>query len=58
MGRPKSPFNVRAYPPGNMVKTKKANQLITEYNFKQNKDLKLITEILMRGNSEIFIKKL
>ena len=27
MGRPKSPFNVRAYPQDNMVKTKKANQL-------------------------------
>ena len=36
-GRPKSPFNSRAYPPGNMVKTKKVNRQITEFNYKLNK---------------------
>ena len=44
-GRPKSPFNTRAYPPGQHGQNKKENRLILVFNYKQNKNLKLITEI-------------
>ena len=36
-GRPKSPFNSRAYPPGQHGQNKKGNQQITAFNFRQNK---------------------
>ena len=37
-GRPKSPFNSRAYPPGQHGQNKKANQQIMAFNFKPNKN--------------------
>ena len=37
-GRPKSPFNSRAYPPGQHGQNKKESQQITEFNYKQNKN--------------------
>jgi len=37
-GRPKSPFNSRAYPPGQQDKIKKENQLTSVSNYKQNKN--------------------
>ena len=37
-GRPKSPFNTRAYAPGQHGQAKKANLQITELNFKLSKD--------------------
>ena len=37
-GRPKSPFNARAYPPGQHGQNKKENQLILVFNYKQNKN--------------------
>ena len=37
-GRPKSPFNSRAYPPGQHGKIKKANQQIMEFNYKLSKN--------------------
>ena len=37
-GRPKSPFNTRAYLQDSMDKQKLANLQTTEFNFKQNKN--------------------
>ena len=37
-GRPKSPFNSRAYPPGQHGQIKKVNQLIMVFSYKQNKN--------------------
>ena len=37
-GRPKSPFNTRAYPPGQHGQGKKGNQLTMVFSFKQNKN--------------------
>ena len=37
-GRPKSPFNSRAYPPDNMDKIKKVNQQIMEHSYRLNKN--------------------
>ena len=56
-GRPKSPFNKRAYGQDNMDKQDRANLLIMVFNFKLNKSLKLIMEILMRDNLGISTKK-
>ena len=56
-GRPKSPFNSRAYPLVSTVKTKKANQQITEYSYKQSKNSKHIMEILMNANLETLTEK-
>ena len=56
-GRPKSPFNSRAYPPGQHGQDRKGNQQTMEFNYKLNKNLKLIMEILMKDNLEIFIEK-
>ena len=56
-GRPKSPFNKRAYGPGQHGQSKPANRLIMVFNYKLNKNLKLTMEILMRDNLEIYIKK-
>ena len=36
-GRPKSPFNSRAYPPGQHGQNKKVNQQIMALNCKQSK---------------------
>ena len=36
-GRPKSPFNSRAYPPGQHGQNKKGNLQILEFNFKLSK---------------------
>ena len=44
-GRPKSPFNSRAYPPGNMDRTKRANPQTMELNYKLSKNLSLTMEI-------------
>ena len=57
-GRPKSPFNVRAYPPGQHGQIKKGNQQTMVFNCKQNKNSKLTMVILMKDNLEIFIEKL
>ena len=56
-GRPKSPFNTRAYGPGQHGQTKTSNPQITEFSYKLNKNYKLTTGILMKSNLEIFIKK-
>jgi small subunit ribosomal protein S4 len=37
-GRPKSPFNTRAYGPGQHGQTKKENHQIMEFNYKLNKN--------------------
>ena len=37
-GRPKSPFNTRAYGPGQHGQTKTQNLQIMEFNYKQNKN--------------------
>ena len=39
-GRPKSPFNSRAYPPGQHGQNKKGKQQISVFSFKRNKKLK------------------
>ena len=57
-GRPKSPFNPRAYPPGQHGQNKKGKRQIMEYNFRQNKSLKPTMGISMKDNLEIFIEKL
>ena len=57
-GRPKSPFNKRAYDQVSMVKLNKVNLQTTVFNYKQNKSLKLIMETLMKDSLEIFIKRL
>ena len=44
-GRPKSPFNTRAYPPGQHGQTKSSKPSDLEFNFRQNKNLSLIMEI-------------
>ena len=41
-----------------MVKLNKVNLQTTVFNYKQNKNLKLIMETLMRDSLEIFIKRL
>ena len=56
-GRPKSPFNKRAYGLGHMVKQNHQNLLIMEFSYKLNKNLKHTMEILMRDNLEIFTKR-
>ena len=37
-GRPKSPFNTRAYPPGQHGQTKAQNHLIMVFSYKLNKN--------------------
>ena len=37
-GRPKSPFNTRAYGPGNMVRPEHRNRQIMEFSYKLNKN--------------------
>ena len=44
-GRPKSPFNKRAYGPGQHGQTKPAKPSDMEFNYKLNKSLNLIMEI-------------
>ena len=44
-GRPKSPFNSRAYPPGQHGQNKKVNQQTMECSYKLSKNSKLIMEI-------------
>ena len=56
-GRPKSPLIKELMVQDNMDKQDRANHLIMVFNFKLNKSLKLIMEILTRDNLEISIKK-
>ena len=56
-GRPKSPFNSRAYPPGQHGQNKKVNRRIMEFSSKLSKNLKPTMEILMKDNLGIFIEK-
>ena len=37
-GRPKSPFNSRAYPPGQHGQSKSTNLQTMEFSYKQNKN--------------------
>ena len=57
-GRPKSPFNKRAYGPGQHGQTKQGKPSDYGIQLQANKNLKLIMEILMRDSLEIFIKRL
>ena len=58
-GRPKSPFNSRAYPPGQHGQSRSLkNPQIMEFSLRLNKNLNHIMEILMRDSLEIYTKKL
>ena len=57
-GRPKSPFNTRAYGPGQHGQSNKVSRQIMEFSYKLSKNLKLTMVTLMKDNLEIFIKKL
>ena len=57
-GRPKSPFNSRAYPPGQHGQNKKGKPTDYGIQLQANKNLKLIMGILMKDNSEISTEKL
>ena len=55
-GRPKSPFNSRAYPPGQHGQNKKGKPTDYGIPLQASKNLKLI-EILTKNNLETFIEK-
>ena len=56
-GRPKSPFNSRAYPPGQHGQNKKGKPTDYGVQLQAKQKLKLTMEILMKDNLEIFIEK-
>ena len=56
-GRPKSPFNTRAYGPGQHGQTKSTKPSDYGIQLQAKQKLKLIMVILTNVNSEIFIKK-
>ena len=58
MGQTKSPFNTRAYPPGQHGQNKKGKPTDYGIQLQAKQKLKTIMEILMRDNLEIFIGKL
>ena len=57
-GRPRGPFNTRAYGPGQHGQTRSSKPSDYGIQLQAKQKLKLITEILMKDNLEIFIKKL
>ena len=57
-GRPKSPFNTRAYGPGQHGQARQGKPSDYGIQLQAKQNLKVIMEILMRDNLEIFIKKL
>ena len=57
-GRPKSPFNTRAYGPGQHGQTKTSKPSDYGIQLQAKQKLKAYYEILTKDNLEIFIKKL
>ena len=56
-GRPKSPFNTRAYGPGQHGQSRKGKPSDYGIQLQAKQKLKGYYVILMKDNSEIFIKK-
>ena len=56
-GRPKSPFNKRAYGPGQHGQTKQGKPSDYGIQLQAKQKLKAYMEILMKDNLGIFIKK-
>ena len=56
-GRPKSPFNSRAYPPGQHGQNKKGKPTDYGIQLQAKQKLKSVLEILMRGSLEIFTER-
>ena len=53
----KSPFNSRAYPPGQHGQNKKGKPTDYGIQLQAKQKLKLITEILMKGSFETYTEK-
>ena len=56
-GRPKSPFNSRAYPPGQHGQNKKGKPTDYGIQLQAKQNLKLIMAILTKDSSETFTEK-
>ena len=57
-GRPKSPFNTRAYGPGQHGQARQGKPSDYGIQLQAKQKLKVTTVILTKDNSEIFTKKL